>query len=174
MLHGPPGTGKTTLARLISQATGRAFEALSALNAGVKEVRGVIEVARRRLAASEPRRTVLFIDEIHRFSRTQQDALLAAVEDRVVLLVGATTENPSFSVVAPLLSRSLVLGLHALDDEAVGLLLDRAVADPRGLGGAVTLDPDARAHLVRLAAGDGRRSLTALEAAADAVGNAGP
>jgi putative ATPase len=146
LLHGPPGTGKTTLARLISQATGRAFEALSALNAGVKEVRGVIEVARR---------------------------LLAAVEDRVVLLVGATTENPSFSVVAPLLSRSLVLGLHALDDDAVGTLLDRAVADPRGLGGAVTLHPDARAHLVRLAAGDGRRSLTALEAAADAVGGAG-
>lgn len=173
LLHGPPGTGKTTLARLISQATGRAFEALSALNAGVKEVRGVIEVARRRLAASEPRRTVLFIDEIHRFSRTQQDALLAAVEDRVVLLVGATTENPSFSVVAPLLSRSLVLGLHALDDDAVGVLLDRAVADPRGLGGAVTLQPDARAHLVRLAAGDGRRSLTALEAAADAVGGSG-
>ncbi|MEJ2859752.1 replication-associated recombination protein A [Actinomycetospora flava] len=173
LLHGPPGTGKTTLARLISQATGRAFEALSALNAGVKEVRGVIEVARRRLAASEPRRTVLFIDEIHRFSRTQQDALLAAVEDRVVLLVGATTENPSFSVVAPLLSRSLVLGLHALDDESVGTLLDRAVADPRGLGGKVTLHPDARAHLVRLAAGDGRRSLTALEAAADAVGGSG-
>ena len=173
LLHGPPGTGKTTLARLISQATGRAFEALSALNAGVKEVRGVIEVARRRLAASEPRRTVLFIDEIHRFSRTQQDALLAAVEDRVVLLVGATTENPSFSVVAPLLSRSLVLGLHALDDEAVGTLLDRAVADPRGLGGEVTLHADARAHLVRLAAGDGRRSLTALEAAADAVGGQG-
>ena len=167
LLHGPPGTGKTTLARLISLATGRTFEALSALSAGVKEVRGVIEVARRRLAASAPRQTVLFIDEIHRFSRTQQDALLGAVEDRVVLLVGATTENPSFSVVAPLLSRSLVLGLHALDDAAVGTLLDRAVADPRGLGGRATLTDEARAHLVRLAAGDGRRSLTALEAAAD-------
>lgn len=170
LLHGPPGTGKTTLARLISQATGRAFEALSALSAGVKEVRGVIEVARRRLGAAQPRQTVLFIDEIHRFSRTQQDALLGAVEDRVVLLVGATTENPSFSVVAPLLSRSLVLGLHALDDAAVGLLLDRAVADPRGLGGSPTLGAEAREHLVRLAAGDGRRALTALEAAAGAVG----
>src|SRR6478672_9514517 len=106
LLYGPPGTGKTTLASLISQATGRRFEALSALSAGVKEVRAVIDVARRRLTAGE--QTVLFIDEVHRFSKTQQDALLAAVENRIVLLVGATTENPSFSVVSPLLSRSLI------------------------------------------------------------------
>jgi putative ATPase len=104
LLYGPPGTGKTTLAALISQATGRRFEALSALSAGVKEVRAVIDMARRRLSAGE--QTVLFIDEVHRFSKTQQDALLAAVENRIVLLVGATTENPSFSVVSPLLSRS--------------------------------------------------------------------
>ena len=138
----------------------------------MKEVRGVIEVARRRLAAADPRRTVLFIDEIHRFSRTQQDALLGAVEDRVVLLVGATTENPSFSVVAPLLSRSLVLGLHALDDAAVGTLLDRAVADERGLGG--TVDPRRRGPRPPGPARGGRRParLTALEAAADASGPA--
>ena len=104
ILYGPPGSGKTTLAALISQATGRRFEALSALSAGVKEVRAVIDVARR--AAAHGEQTVLFIDEVHRFSKTQQDALLSAVENRVVLLVAATTENPSFSVVAPLLSRS--------------------------------------------------------------------
>lgn len=111
LLYGPPGTGKTTLASLISGATGRKFEALSALSAGVKEVRGVIELARRRLLQGE--QTVLFIDEVHRFSKTQQDALLAAVENRIVLLVAATTENPSFSVVSPLLSRSLVLQLQS-------------------------------------------------------------
>ena len=110
MLYGPPGTGKTTMASLISSAAGGRFEALSALSAGVKEVRAVIEVARRRLAAGE--QTVLFIDEVHRFSKTQQDALLDAVENRIVLLVAATTENPSFSVVSPLLSRSLVLQLR--------------------------------------------------------------
>ena len=113
ILYGPPGTGKTTLASLISQATGRRFEALSALSAGVKEVRAVIDVARR--AAAHGEQTVLFIDEVHRFSKTQQDALLSAVENRVVLLVAATTENPSFSVVAPLLSRSLILQLQPLD-----------------------------------------------------------
>jgi putative ATPase len=117
ILYGPPGTGKTTLASLVSQATGRRFEALSALSAGVKEVRAVIDTARR--AAVHGEQTVLFIDEVHRFSKTQQDALLAAVENRVVLLVAATTENPSFSVVAPLLSRSLILQLQPLTAEGI-------------------------------------------------------
>lgn len=167
LLYGPPGTGKTTLASLISGATGRRFEALSALSAGVKEVRGVIELARRRLLNGE--QTVLFIDEVHRFSKTQQDALLAAVENRIVLLVGASTENPSFSVVSALLSRSLVLQLQSLTAADVQELLERAVADERGFGGAITIDDDAMEHLVRLAAGDARRALTALEAAAGAA-----
>ncbi len=131
----------------------------------------MIDLARRRLAARE--QTVLFIDEVHRFSRTQQDALLAAVEDRIVLLVGATTENPSFSVVAPLLSRSLVLQLRPLTATDIHVVLQRAVVDPRGLGGALELDPEAEDHLVRLASGDARRALTALEAAAGAVSTAG-
>jgi putative ATPase len=166
ILYGPPGTGKTTLASLISQATGRRFEALSALSAGVKEVRAVIDSARSALIRGQ--QTVLFIDEVHRFSKTQQDALLAAVENRVVLLVAATTENPSFSVVAPLLSRSLILQLQPLDADAVHEVLERAIVDPRGLGGKVDVDPDAVDLLVQLAAGDARRALTALEVAAEA------
>ncbi len=165
VLYGPPGTGKTTLASLISGATGRRFEALSALSAGVKDVRAVIDLARRRLTHGE--QTVLFIDEVHRFSKTQQDALLAAVENRIVLLVAATTENPSFSVVAPLLSRSLVLQLQPLGPDDIRALLERARTDPRGLAGAVEIDDDALDHLVRLAGGDARRALTALEASAD-------
>ncbi|HEX3779274.1 MAG TPA: replication-associated recombination protein A [Pseudonocardiaceae bacterium] len=172
LLYGPPGTGKTTLATLVSTATGRRFVALSALSAGVKEVRAVIEEARRRLGRSGES-TVLFIDEVHRFSRTQQDALLGAVEDRTVLLVAATTENPYFSVVSPLLSRSLVLQLRPLTDEDVRSLIRRAVADERGLGGALTVAADAEDHLVRLAGGDARRALTALEAAADAATSIG-
>ncbi|GAA0235021.1 replication-associated recombination protein A [Saccharothrix mutabilis subsp. mutabilis] len=168
MLYGPPGTGKTTLATLVSQATGRRFAALSALSAGVKEVRAVIDEARRRLVRSGES-TVLFIDEVHRFSKTQQDALLGAVEDRIVLLVAATTENPFFSVVSPLLSRSLVLQLRPLSDDDVRALVRRATEDERGLNGAITIAPDAEDHLVRLAGGDARRALTALEAAADAV-----
>lgn len=168
MLYGPPGTGKTTLATLVSKATGRRFVALSALSAGVKEVRAVIDEARRRLVRSGES-TVLFIDEVHRFSKTQQDALLGAVEDRIVLLVAATTENPFFSVVSPLLSRSLVLQLKSLTDDHVRTVIRRAVSDERGLGGSVVVEPDAEAHLVRLAGGDARRSLTALEAAADSA-----
>jgi putative ATPase len=168
ILYGPPGTGKTTLASLISQATGRRFEALSALSAGVKEVRAVIDVARR--AAAHGEQTVLFIDEVHRFSKTQQDALLAAVENRIVLLVAATTENPSFSVVAPLLSRSLILQLQPLTADAIRAVVLRAIEDPRGLNGAVTVETEAVELLVQLAAGDARRALTALEVASEGVG----
>ncbi|OIN78534.1 replication-associated recombination protein A [Mycobacterium malmoense] len=166
ILYGPPGSGKTTLAALISQTTGRRFEALSALSAGVKDVRAVIEGARRALLSGE--QTVLFIDEVHRFSKTQQDALLSAVENRVVLLVAATTENPSFSVVAPLLSRSLILQLRPLTSDDIRAVVRRAIDDPRGLGGRVTVAPEAVDLLVRLAAGDARRALTALEVAAEA------
>ncbi|TMS50469.1 replication-associated recombination protein A [Mycobacterium sp. DBP42] len=172
ILYGPPGTGKTTLASLISQATGRRFEALSALSAGVKEVRAVLEKARIALV-HHGEQTVLFIDEVHRFSKTQQDALLAAVENRVVLLVAATTENPSFSVVAPLLSRSLILQLQPLGPEDIGTVVRRALTDPRGLGGAVEATDEAVDLLVRLSSGDARRALTALEVAAETAGGPG-
>src|ERR1700724_152859 len=166
ILYGPPGTGKTTLASLISGATGRRFEALSAVSAGVKEVRAVIENARR--AAAHGEQTVLFIDEVHRFSKTQQDALLAAVENRVVLLVAETTENPSFSVVAPLLSRSLILQLRPLTADDVRTVVLRAIDDARGLGGQAAVTPEALEVLGRLSAGDARRALTALGVAAEA------
>lgn len=171
ILYGPPGSGKTTLAALVSQATGRRFEALSALSAGVKDVRAVIEKARSGVLSGE--QTVLFIDEVHRFSKTQQDALLAAVENRVVLLVAATTENPSFSVVAPLLSRSLILQLRALSPDDIRAVVQRAIDDPRGLGGKVTVTPEAVELLVQLAAGDARRALTALEVASEASDHVG-
>ncbi len=167
ILYGPPGTGKTTIASLIAQAMGQNFVALSALSSGVKEVRAVIDEARRDLIRGE--KTVLFIDEVHRFSKTQQDALLAAVENRTVLLVAATTENPSFSVVAPLLSRSLLLKLESLEAEDLRGVIDRALTDERGLQGAFSLDDDARDQLILLAGGDARRALTYLEAASEAV-----
>ena len=170
ILYGPPGTGKTTLASLISRATARRFEALSALTAGVKEVRAVVDSARQALIRGE--QTVLFIDEVHRFSKTQQDALLAAVENRVVLLVAATTENPSFSVVAPLLSRSLILQLHPLGADDIRAVVRRAITDPRGLGDSVSVADEAVELLVTLAAGDARRALTALEVAAETAGAA--
>ncbi|MCC2308396.1 replication-associated recombination protein A [Cellulomonas chengniuliangii] len=168
VLWGPPGTGKTTLAYLIATTSGRRFVELSAVTAGVKDVRAVIEAARRRLA-SDGSETVLFIDEVHRFTKAQQDALLPSVENRWVTLVAATTENPSFSVNSPLLSRSLLLTLRPLEVEHVRALVRRAVADERGLGGAVTLADDAEEHLLRLAGGDARKALTILEAAAGAA-----
>lgn len=168
VLWGPPGTGKTTLAYLIAGASGRRFVELSAVTAGVKDVRTVVEDARRRLAAGGEE-TVLFIDEVHRFSKSQQDALLPSVENRWVTLVAATTENPSFSVNSPLLSRSLLLTLKPLSTEDVAGLVDRAVTDDRGLAGTVEVAPEAREHLLRLAGGDARKALTILEAAAGAV-----
>ena len=164
LLYGPPGTGKTTLASLISGATGRRFEALSALSAGVKEVRGVIELARRRLLNGE--QTVLFIDEVHRFSKTQQDALLAAVENRIVLLVARHHRE---SVASPWCRRCCPVRWCCSCSRSTAAdvqeLLERAVIDERGFGGSVTIADDAMEHLVRLASGDARRALTALEAA---------
>lgn len=165
ILWGPPGTGKTTLAHVIARGPGRKFVELSAITAGVKDVRRVMDEA---LTARDlyKKTTVLFLDEIHRFNKAQQDALLPGVENRWVVLVAATTENPSFSVVSPLLSRSLLLTLKPLTDDDIAGLLQRAVADTRGLAGRVELAPEALDHLVRLSGGDARRALTALEAAA--------
>ncbi|HEX6254745.1 MAG TPA: replication-associated recombination protein A [Euzebyales bacterium] len=164
VLWGPPGTGKTTLARVIAATTSAAFVELSAVTAGVREVREQIERARTRRDAAD-RATVLFIDEIHRFNRAQQDALLPAVEDGSVTLIGATTENPSFEVNAPLLSRSLLYRLRPLDDDAIGRVIDRALDRADGLPG-VQLARDARTALIAAADGDARVALTGLEAAA--------
>lgn len=165
ILYGPPGTGKTTLAHVIARAPGRKFVELSAITAGVKDVRAVMDQALldRDMYGTT---TVLFLDEIHRFTKAQQDALLPGVENRWVILVAATTENPSFSIISPLLSRSLLLRVHSLEQSDIERLIDRALADPRGFGGAAVIDADARAHLAAVSGGDARRSLTSLEAAA--------
>ena len=165
ILYGPPGTGKTTLAHVIARAPGRKFVELSAITAGVKDVRAVMDQALldRDMYGTT---TVLFLDEIHRFTKAQQDALLPGVENRWVILVAATTENPSFSIISPLLSRSLLLRVHSLEQSDIERLIDRALADPRGFDGAAVIDEEARAHLAAVSGGDARRSLTSLEAAA--------
>ena len=168
ILYGPPGVGKTTLATIVAGQSGRAFEELSAVTSGVKDVRDVLARAHERLVA-DGRETVLFIDEVHRFSKSQQDALLPAVENRDVTFIGATTENPSFSVIKPLLSRSVVVKLESLEPSELAEVVVRAIDSPRGLKGEVKASDEAVAEIVRMAGGDARKSLTILEAAAGAV-----
>jgi putative ATPase len=166
ILWGPPGTGKTTLAEVIARSTGAHFERLSAVSAGVADLRRVVAEAQTR--ARVGKRTVLFVDEIHRFNKGQQDAVLPYVEDGTIVLIGATTENPSFEVNSALLSRARVFVLNQLTDEDIAIIIDRALADPeRGLGKLdVDIDDDARATLINLANGDARAGLNALEFAA--------
>jgi len=170
ILWGPPGVGKTTLAKVIARSSGREFMELSAVTAGVKDVREVMDHARRLIDVGQ-KTPVLFLDEIHRFSKAQQDALLPGVENGLVVLVAATTENPSFSVISPLLSRSLLLTLRALGDDDISRVLNRALADSRGFKGLIGVDEEAREALIRRSGGDARRALTALEASAAVAAN---
>ena len=166
ILWGPPGTGKTSIAHVIAMQSNRAFVELSAVTAGVKDVREVMDKARanREMFGTS---TLLFLDEIHRFNKAQQDALLPGVENGIVTLIAATTENPSFSVVTPLLSRSLLLRLESLDDDDISRLMLRALEAPYGLDNAVKVSDEALAAIVRFSAGDARRALTSLDASAN-------
>ena len=169
ILYGPPGTGKTTLARIVASAAHGAFEEESAVNAGKAEVRAVIERAReRRRGSDQP--TILFLDEIHRFNKAQQDALLPAVEEGLVTLIGATTENPYFEVNSALLSRSQVYELRGLEAEQIATVIERALADPaRGIAAPPEIEPDALALLAERSGGDARTALGALERAVEAA-----
>src|SRR5207244_2409801 len=162
---GPPGSGKTTLARVIAAATRAELVALSAVDSGIKDIRESVARAEHRLAENR-QRTLLFIDEIHRFNKAQQDALLPHVERGTVTLIGATTENPSFEVNSALLSRCRVVTLRALEEDELAKVMRRALEHPQGLAGKVTVEPDALEFLAKGAAGDARRALTALEVAA--------
>ena len=166
VIWGPAGTGKTSIARLVAGATSKAFETLSAVNAGVKDVREVVERARDRLG-QRGQGTILFLDEVHRFNKTQQDALLPHVEDGMLVLIGATTENPYFSLVGPLLSRSTLFRVEELETEDLVELIERALADTtRGLGAEpAKIEPDALEHLASRSEGDARHTLTCLELA---------
>ncbi len=166
ILFGPAGTGKTSIAHVIAETTKATFVEVSAIGGTVSDLRREISAAERRLETGGIR-TILFVDEIHRFNRSQQDALLHAVEDRVLVLVGATTENPFFEVNSALISRSRVVELHSLSNDEVGVLLDRALRDERGLAGRFALDDVARQAIVVLSGGDGRGALTTLELAAE-------
>ena len=168
ILYGPAGTGKTSIAHVIAQSTNAVFVEVSAITGTVKDLRREIDAANQRLLMSG-KRTILFIDEIHRFSRSQQDALLHAVEDRVVILIGATTENPFFEVNSALISRSRIVELKPIGNKGVRALVERALEDERGLKGEYTISEEALNAIVITAGGDGRMALTTLELAAALV-----
>ena len=168
ILFGPPGVGKTTLAYIVAKQSGRVFEELSAVTSGVKDVRDVLRRAHDRLVA-EGKETVLFIDEVHRFSKSQQDALLPSVENRDVTFIAATTENPSFSIIKPLLSRSVVVKLESLEPDDLKTLINRAIASEHGLDNEIRITDEAVDEIIRMAGGDARKTLTILEAAAGAL-----